>query len=76
MLTPQVTYYRVKNRRRLDNRYLRHYFDSELFQKTLQLWADSGSTRAYLGITEQQKLPVIVPPIEKQRKKCCHSLGA
>lgn len=68
MLTPQVTYYRIRNRQRLDNRYLRHYFDSELFQKTLHLWADSGSTRAYLGITEQQKLPIIVPPIEKQRK--------
>jgi|SRR5215216_1290047 len=68
MLTPQVTYYRVNNRQRLDHRYLRYYFESELFQKTLQLWADSGSTRAYLGITEQQKLPVIVPPIGKQRK--------
>lgn len=68
MLTPQVTYYRVKNRCRLDNRYLRYYFESELFQKTLHLWADSGSTRAYLGITAQQKLPIIIPPIEKQRK--------
>lgn len=68
MLTPQVTYYRVKDRRRLDNCYLRYYFDSELFQKTLHLWADSGSTRAYLGITEQQKLPIIFPPIKKQRK--------
>lgn len=68
MLTPQVTHYRVRDKRKLDNRYLRHYFDSELFQKTLHLWADSGSTRAYLGITEQQKLPIIVPPIEKQRK--------
>ena len=68
MLTPQVTYYRVKDRRRLDHRYLRYYFESEFFQETLRLWADSGSTRAYLGITEQQKLPVIIPPIGKQRK--------
>jgi type I restriction enzyme, S subunit len=68
MLTPQVTYYRVANRERLDNRYLRYYFESELFQKTLHLWADSGSTRAYLGIIEQQKLPIIVPPIAKQQK--------
>jgi type I restriction enzyme, S subunit len=68
MLTPQVTYYRVRDRQRLNNRYLRHYFDSELFQKTLHLWADSGSTRAYLGITEQQKLPIILPPFEKQMK--------
>jgi len=45
MLTPQVTYYRVKDRTRLDNRYLRHYFDSEFFQRTLHLWADSGATK-------------------------------
>jgi type I restriction enzyme S subunit len=68
MLTPQVTYYRVKDGNVLSNRYLRHYFESELFQKTLHLWADSGSTRAYLGITAQQKLPIIVPPLDKQRK--------
>jgi type I restriction enzyme S subunit len=68
MLTPQVTYYRVKNQQRLNNHYLRYYFDSDLFQKTLHLYADSGSTRAYLGITEQQKLPILLPPIAKQRK--------
>ena len=68
MLTPQVTYYRVKDRRRLNNRYLKFYFDSSLFQQTLHLWASSGSTRAYLGITEQQRLPVILPPPDKQEK--------
>ena len=68
MLTPQVTYYRILNTKRLNNIYLKYYFDSELFQKTLHLWAGSGSTRAYLGITEQGKLPVIIPPIKKQEK--------
>ena len=68
MLTPQVTYYRIKDSSKLNNRYLKYYFDSELFQKTLHLWAGSGATRAYLGITEQAKLPVIVPPIAKQEK--------
>jgi len=68
MLTPQVTYYRVKNPKVLDNRYLRHYFDSELFQKTLAIWAGAGATRAYLGITDQRKLPIIVPSLAKQRK--------
>jgi type I restriction enzyme S subunit len=68
MLTPQVTYYRVKNLQILDNRYLRYYFNSELFQKTLEIWSGAGATRAYLGITDQRKLPVIVPPIETQRK--------
>jgi len=68
MLTPQVTYYRIKNSEVLYNRYLRYYFDSELFQKTLAIWAGAGATRAYLGITDQRKLPIIVPPREKQRK--------
>jgi type I restriction enzyme S subunit len=68
MLTPQVTYYRVKDHGKLNHKYLRCYFESELFQKTLHLWAGSGSTRAYIGITEQQKLPVILPHINKQRK--------
>lgn len=68
MLTPQVTYYRVKDKQKLDNRYLKFYFDSGLFQKTLHLWASSGATRAYIGITEQKKLPVILPPVEKQKK--------
>ena len=68
MLTPQVTYYRVLDHNELSNLYLKYYFDSSLFQKTLELWSGSGSTRAYLGITAQHKLPVILPPIEKQKK--------
>jgi len=66
MLTPQVTYYRVKNYQKLNNVYLKAYFDSSFFQSILGLWAGAGSTRAYLGITAQLKLPVIVPPIDKQ----------
>lgn len=66
ILTPQVTYYRVKQG--IDNRYLKYYFDSPDFQTTLNNWAGSGSTRAYLGITAQHKLPVILPPYSEQRK--------
>lgn len=68
MLTPQVTYYRVKDKAALSNRYLKAYFDSSLFQQTLQMLAGSGATRAYLGITEQHRLPIILPPPDKQRK--------
>ncbi|BCV51808.1 restriction endonuclease subunit S [Shewanella algae] len=68
MLTPQVTYYRIVDTEKLDSRYLMYYFNSSLFQQTLNLWAGSGSTRAYLGITAQHNLPVILPPITKQRK--------
>ncbi len=66
ILTPQVTFYRVKQG--IDNRYLKYYFDSPDFQTTLNNWAGSGSTRAYLGITAQHKLPVILPPYSEQKK--------
>ncbi len=66
MLTPQVTYYRVKDYAKLNNVYLKAYFDSSFFQTILGLWAGAGSTRAYLGITGQLRLPVIVPPMESQ----------
>lgn len=68
MLTPQVTYYRVSDHQKLNHRYLRYYFESSFFQNILNLWAGSGSTRAYLGITEQGKLPFVLPPINKQKK--------
>jgi len=68
MLTPQVTYYRVLDKKVLDSRFLKYYFDSSSFQKTLGLWAGAGSTRAYLGITGQKYLPVRIPDINTQRQ--------
>ena len=64
ILTPQVTYYRVI--KGLNRHYLKYYFDSNTFQQLFSNWAGAGSTRAYLGITAQRKLPIIVPPIEIQ----------
>lgn len=66
MLTPQVTYYRVLDKSVLNHKYLKYYFDSSLFQQTLSSYANSGSTRAYIGITEQLNLPIILPPIKVQ----------
>jgi type I restriction enzyme S subunit len=65
VLTPQVTYYRVL--KGIDNKYLKYYFDSKDFQELLFNWAGTGSTRAYLGITEQLKLPIILPPLPEQK---------
>ena len=65
VLTPQVTYYRVL--KGIDNKYLKYYFDSKNFQELLLNWGGSGSTRAYLGITEQLKLPIILPPLPEQK---------
>lgn len=64
ILTPQVTYYRVI--KGLNRRYLKYYFDSNTFQHLFSNWAGAGSTRAYLGITAQRKLPIAVPPTEIQ----------
>ncbi len=61
VLTPQVTYYRVIDSHKLSNRFLRYFFDSPYFQETLQNHGDAGSTRAYVGITAQQELPIAFP---------------
>jgi type I restriction enzyme S subunit len=66
MLTPQVTYYRIKNSEKLNNRFLKYYFNSRSFLDIFEAWAGGGSTRAYLGITAQRDLPIPVPPIEVQ----------
>jgi type I restriction enzyme S subunit len=68
MLTPQVTYYRVIDKDVLDNRFLKYYFDFKYFQETLGLWAGAGSTRAYIGITNQHNLPVRIPNINTQKR--------
>lgn len=68
VLTPQLTYYRIKNTDRLSNVYLKYFFDSYGFQSTFQSRAGKGATRAYLGITEQLDLPVFVPEKKIQSK--------
>ena len=66
ILSPQVTYYRVIDKTVLNPKYLEMYFKSNYFQETFKSWAGSGSTRSYLGITAQQKLPIIFQTIEVQ----------
>lgn len=74
MLTPQVTYYRVVDRTRLDPYFLKLYFDGHDFQSLIERWGNKGSTRAYLGISAQLDLPIQLPPIEIQRA-IAHILG-
>ena len=64
ILTPQVTYYRVLDG--INNYYLYFYFNSVYFQNILENWSSSGSTRSYIGISNQLKLPIILPPLEIQ----------
>lgn len=67
MLTPQVTYYRIRDKDKIDNKYLKYYFDSPVFQDTFANFGDSGSTRAYIGITAQLGLPILLPPLTEQK---------
>lgn len=65
IFSPQTTYYRL-NSDYIDPEYLKGYFDSNSFQALFQK-EGIQSTRAYLGITRQKTLPILLPPIEIQR---------
>lgn len=66
MLTPQVTYYRPL--KMISAEFLKVYFDSYYFQQELMNIAISGTTRAYIGITAQLKLKLLVPDIALQNE--------
>ncbi len=65
MLTPQVTYYRVNNEK-LINKFLYYVLTSRYFQSQLRRLS-SQSTRAYVGITAQRNLKVVMPNNESEQ---------
>lgn len=65
MLTPQVTYYRV-NTEKTSTDFLYFAFTSSYFQQQI-LSLSSQSTRAYLGITAQKNLKIIIPPTKEKQ---------
>jgi len=67
MLTPQVTLYRIPEENRLLRLFLRYYFESMEFQKTLKRLS-MQSTRAYIGISAQKKLWIYLPRIKEQQQ--------
>ncbi|MEA5517258.1 restriction endonuclease subunit S [Nodularia sp. UHCC 0506] len=66
MLTPQVTYYRVKDSNKITNLFIRYFFESRKFQTILQNFS-GGGTRSYIGITKQKELPFVLPPLAEQK---------
>ena len=62
MLTPQVTYYRIKDKNKLSKEFLYASFLSTNFQNS---FCNDGeqSTRSYIGITNQRKLNLILPDV-------------
>lgn len=75
MLTPQVTYYRIKDKSKLSNQFLATFFFSELFQRKLKD-AAGGGTRAYIGILEQGSLKIIVPYNILEQEKIADCLSS
>lgn len=67
MLTPQVTYYRIKKYQKLHPLFLRKLFQSNRFQSLLENLS-AGGTRAYIGISAQRNLPFYYPPLPEQEK--------
>lgn len=65
ILTPQVTYYRALNY--ISPEFLRYFFETSEFQKNFEAWAGAGSTRAYIGITKQLELPILLPNEDSMR---------
>ena len=55
MLTPQVTYYRIGGKEKLENTFLKYAFLSPNFQHQLDANSDQ-STRKFIGITAQRDL--------------------
>lgn len=68
MLTPQVTYYRIIDDKRLNYFYLYSAFMSKQFQKDIHI-AATQTTRSYIGIVKQHKLKIWFPiNIQEQEK--------
>lgn len=67
VLTPQITYYRIKDNSKLISKFIYYYFLTPIFQKILNDIAQGGSTRAYIGITRQLNLPIKITNINNQR---------
>ncbi len=72
MLTPQVTYYRT-NPDYLSKKFLYYTFTSSYFQKQLKS-VSSQSTRAYVGITSQRALKIVIPNSLPDQEKIAYIL--
>ncbi|MBD2047287.1 restriction endonuclease subunit S [Coleofasciculus sp. FACHB-64] len=66
MLTPQVTYYRIK-KQEIDKMFLYYYFQSKPFQERLKFIAGNQSTRDYVGLIAQKNFEIVLPyPYEQK----------
>jgi type I restriction enzyme S subunit len=74
MLSPQVTYYRVADKNKLSNKYLKSFFEGYFFQQAIKDYS-SGGTRAYIGISKQKSLPITLPPTLSEQRAIAGALS-
>jgi type I restriction enzyme S subunit len=60
VLTPQVTYYRIRNKQKINKEYLFCLFNSDIFQNILNEQSDQ-STRKFLSILNQRLIKILLP---------------
>ncbi|EJL6513360.1 restriction endonuclease subunit S [Vibrio cholerae] len=67
MMSPQTTYYRLGKNSCLINSFLYYFFQSSGFKRVLNQKSQQ-STRAYIGITKQAELSVLIPEPKEQKQ--------
>jgi type I restriction enzyme S subunit len=75
MLTPQVTYYRIKNKEKLHFKYMSWFMCGEIFQNELSNLAKQ-STRDYIGILMQRNLRLAYPISKQEQITISHRIEA
>jgi type I restriction enzyme, S subunit len=75
MLTPQVTYYRVVERSKLEPDWLYFAFQTPGFKRLLKQYGQQ-STRAYVGITTQRELSIPIAKASDQSQALAELVAA
>jgi len=66
--SPQVSFWRVKNKSKLDNQYLRYWMSSTEFVSQMNKFKGQTSMADYFSLDDQRRLVISLPPITVQHR--------